>query len=112
MESHLLTNSDRKPTRTCSMNLSEIMTIIIAFHVIGFRNFKFYYLHLEQFDSKDFVSLVSYSRFITLVKRTVVSFYFFSQSLSRTRTGYYFMDSTAIKVCNTKRAYSHKVFKT
>ena len=112
MEKHLLTTSDRKPTRTCSLNLSEIMTILIAFHVIGFRNFKLYYIYLQQFHSNDFGKLVSYSRFITLVQRTVVPFYFFSQSLSKTKTGCYFMDSTAIKVCNTKRAYSHKVFKS
>ncbi|WP_130721382.1 IS982-like element ISCca4 family transposase [Cardinium endosymbiont of Bemisia tabaci] len=112
MESHLLPTSDRKPTRTCSLILSEIVTILIAFHVIGFRNFKLYYIHLQQFHSNDFCKLVSYSRFISLVQRTVVPFYFFSQSLSKTRTGCYFMDSTAIKVCNIKRAYAHKVFKT
>ena len=43
MEKHLLPTSDRKPTRTCSMTLSEIMTILIAFHVIGFRNSNFLY---------------------------------------------------------------------
>ena len=112
MEKKFLTTSERKPTRTCSLTLSEIMTILIAFHVIGFRNFKMYYLHLQQFHASEFRNLVSYTRFIALVQRTVVPFYFFSQSLSKTKTGCYFMDSTAIKVCNTKRAYAHKVFKS
>ncbi|MGI2299541.1 IS982 family transposase, partial [Candidatus Cardinium hertigii] len=47
MEKKFLTTSERKPTRICSLTLSEIMTILIAFHVIGFRNFKMYYLHLQ-----------------------------------------------------------------
>ncbi|WP_339044463.1 IS982 family transposase [Cardinium endosymbiont of Tipula unca] len=112
MEKQLLTNSKRKPTRICSLNLSEIMTILIAFHVIGFRNFKSYYLHLQQFHSNDFGQLVSYSRFISLIQRTVVPFYFFTKSIAKTKTGCYFMDSTAIKVCNVQRSYAHKVFKS
>ncbi len=112
MESQLLPNSTRKPTRTCSLSLSEIMTILIAFHVIGFRNFKSYYIHLQQFHSNDFVNLVSYNRFIALIQRTLVPMYFFTQSLSKTKTGCYFMDATAIKVCNVKRSYAHQVFKS
>lgn len=111
MEKQLLTDSVRKPTRTCSLTLSEIMTILIAFHVIGFRNFKAYYIHLQQFHSTEFKNLVSYNRFIELMQRTLVPMYFFTQSLSKIKTGYYFMDATAIKVCNIKRAYSNKVFK-
>ncbi|WP_130721337.1 IS982-like element ISCca1 family transposase [Cardinium endosymbiont of Bemisia tabaci] len=112
MDKKLLTEPTRKPTRTCSLNLSEIMTILIAFHLIGFRNFKMYYIHLEQFHSSEFRTLVSYNRFISLVKRTLVPMYFFTHSLSKTRTGCYFMDSTAIKVCKVQRACSNKVFKS
>lgn len=112
MEKHLLTTSKRKPTRTCSLNLSEIITIIIAFHMFGFRNFKSYYIHLQQFHTRDFGNLVSYNRFIELMQRTLVPFYFFTQSLSKTKTGCYFMDATAIKVCNIKRSYTHKVFRS
>lgn len=112
MEKHLLTTSNRKPTRTCSLNLSEIMTIIIAFHACGFRNFKSYYMHLQQFHSKDFGELVSYNRFIQLVKRALIPLFVFTKSLTKTQTGCYFIDSTAIKVCNIQRACSNKVFKS
>ena len=54
IEKRLLTKSKRKPTRSCSLNLNEIMTIIMAFHVFGFRNFKSYYIHLQQFHTRDF----------------------------------------------------------
>jgi hypothetical protein len=109
IEQQLLPTSSKKPTRTCSLTLSEIMTILIAFHVIGFRNFKTYYIHLQQFHSSEFKKLVSYNRFVELVPRSLISFYFFTQSLSKTKTGCYFMDATAIKVCKVKRAYGHKV---
>ncbi|CAH2559891.1 IS982 family transposase [Cardinium endosymbiont of Oedothorax gibbosus] len=112
MEKQLLTNSKRKPTRTCSLTLSEIMTVLIAFHVIGFRNFKSYYIHLQQFHSSKFGKLVSYNRFIELIQRTLVPLYCFTQSFSKTKTGCYFMDATAIKVCHIKRAYTHRVFKS
>ena len=112
MGKRLLTSSKRKPTRTCSLTLSEIMTILISFHVIGFRNFKAYYIHLQEFHINEFGNLLSYNRFIELIQRTLVPMYFFTQSLSKTKTGCYFMDSTAIKVCSIKRSYTHKVFKS
>jgi hypothetical protein len=111
MEKHLLATSQRKPTRMCSLNLSEIMTIIIAFHLFGFRNFKVYYLYLQQFHSRDFRTLVSYNRFIELIPRALVPLFFFTQNLPKKQTGHYFIDSTPIKVCHIKRAYNHKVFK-
>ncbi len=55
------------------------MTILIAFHVIGFRNFKLYYIHLQQFDANEFVNSVRYNRFIALIQRTLVSMYCFTQ---------------------------------
>ncbi len=49
MGKHCLPGStSKKPTRTCSLNRSEIMTILITFHAAGFRNFKTYYLYLQQ----------------------------------------------------------------
>lgn len=111
LEKHLLATSKRQPTRTCSLNLSEIMTIIIAFHLFGFRNFKVYYHYLQQFHSKDFKTLVSYNRFIELIPRALVPLFFFKQNLPKTQTGHYFIDSTAISVCHIKRAYNNKVFK-
>lgn len=112
MEKHSLITLQSKPTRSCSLNLSEIMTIIISFHISGFKTFKDYYIHLHQFHTREFGKLVSYNRFIELMQRTLVPFYFFTQSLPKTKTGCYFMDSTAIKVCSIKRACANKVFKS
>ena len=50
------------------MSLSEIMTIVIAFHGSGFRTFKeFYTLQVLPHWKKAFPNLVSYNRFIELM---------------------------------------------
>jgi hypothetical protein len=112
MEKHCIPGStSKKPTRTCSLNLSEIMTILITFHTTGFRNFKTYYLYLQQYHAKEFPNLVSYNRFIELITRAFCPLFIFTQSLPKTQTGCYFIDSTALKVCHEKRAHAHKLFK-
>jgi hypothetical protein len=40
----LLTCSAKKQNRKCKMSLSEIITILIAFHQSGMACFKYYYL--------------------------------------------------------------------
>jgi hypothetical protein len=42
---HLLTdNNQPKDFPRCSMSLSEVMTIVILFHLSGYRCFKWFYL--------------------------------------------------------------------
>jgi len=82
--------SSSKPTRVCSLNLSEIMTIVVLFHVEGYRNFKCYYQHILQFHSNEFRTLVSYNRFIELIPRICLSLYFFIHNRPKTETGCYF----------------------
>ena len=103
--------SHRNPTRTCSMNLSEIMTILVMFHAGEFRNFKAYYQYIMQYHTNEFRKLVSYNRFISLIPRTCLPLFFFTQSLPKTQTGCYFIDSTVLKACHEKRGHSNKVFK-
>ena len=50
------------------MSLSEVMTIVIAFHGSGFRRFKeFYTLQVLPHWKKAFPNLVSYNRFVELM---------------------------------------------
>jgi len=57
---------DEKPRRNRpkSLTLSEQMTILICFHLSGFRNFKWYYHYLQQYHHREFPNLVSYQRFV------------------------------------------------
>lgn len=62
---HLLKYGGIKCVRTKSLCLSEIITILIAFHQNHYRNFKHFYLNqVKQHWCKAFPGLPSYQRFI------------------------------------------------
>ena len=69
----LLQSSPRQRIRQGHLTLSEIMTIIVYFHRSHYRAFKHYYTayvagHLRPY----FPTLISYSRFVELMPRTLV----------------------------------------
>jgi len=96
-----------------SMNLSEVMTIVIYFHLSQYRNFKWYYkthicTHLKDY----FPKRVSYNRFIELMKSALIPLLLYTLKHSVGKcTGISFIDSTTIDVCDSHRIGSHKVFK-
>lgn len=52
---------------------SEVMTILIAFHLSGMRNLKAYYLfYVCKHMSSEFPQLVSYNRFVELQQRVLL----------------------------------------
>ena len=76
------------------------------------RNFKNYYIGLIQaYHKHDFSGLVSYPRFVAIMKSVMVPLCAFVQTLTGEKTGIYFVDSTLIKVCHIKREKQNKVFK-
>lgn len=55
------------------MALSEIMTILIMYHLSGYRTFKWYYVnHVMKYQKQDFPNLVSYNRFVEIMKYALV----------------------------------------
>ena len=102
----------RQRRRKSQLSLSEVMTIIIHFHQSGYRTFKSYYqnyvlVHLRS----EFPGLVSYSRFVRLMKRAIVPLLFYLKVNQGSCTGISFVDSTPIKVCHNRRIQRHKTFK-
>ena len=95
------------------MSESEIITILICFHMGQFRNFKHYYLnHIATTLASDFPELLSYSRFIQIEHRVVIPLLMFIRLIGfGSCTGISFVDSTKIAVCHNKRIKSNKVFK-
>lgn len=94
------------------MRLSEVMTIMIAFHGSGFRSFKeFYTLCVLPHWRKAFPTLVSYSRFVELMPWSLMLLCCFLHPRKGAVTGIAFIDSTPIEVCHPARAHAHKVFK-
>ncbi len=93
------------------LSLSEVMTIVIAFHGSGFRTFKeFYTLQVLPYWKKAFPNLVSYTRFVELMPWSLMLLCCFLHTLRGEITGISFIDSTPIEVCHPNRSKSHRVF--
>lgn len=100
-----------KPYRS-RLSLSEVMTIVIAFHGSGFRTFKDFYCCkvLPQWRSA-FPNLVSYTCFVELIPWSIMPLSCFLQTAYGEPTGISFVDSTSIAVCHPNRARQNRVFK-
>ena len=93
------------------LSVSEVMTIIIWFHMSHYRDFKNYYKdHVCQYLGAEFPDLVSYSRFVELKPAALPFLCLYMLSRLGKCTGVSFVDSTRLPVCHNKRIYRHKVF--
>jgi hypothetical protein len=109
---HSLMMENQKIVPKTRMVLSEIMTILIMFHLSGYRTFKWYYQkHVMQHQKKDFPNLVSYNRFVEIMEYALVPLILY---IVRARfvkcSGISFVDSTPIKVCDNHRIRSNHLF--
>jgi hypothetical protein len=72
-EQQQLTTGIKHRRRAGQLFLSEIMTITIHFHQFSYRDFKAYYQKYGMIDLRsEFPNLVSYPRFVTLMKETIL----------------------------------------
>ena len=111
-ESHLLSEGLKKRRRKTRLSPSELISIVIYFHVIGFRNFKTYYVtYVKKYLREVFPGIVSYSHLINHLKSILVPLCIFVPSLKGEKTGIYFVDSLLLKACHIKREKQHRVFK-
>lgn len=95
-----------------ALSPSEVMTILIAFHMSNYRTFKHFYIkHVLQYWREAFPELVSYPRFIALQKYVLLPLCAFLNSRKGAVTGISYIDSTPLIVCHNRRIHSHKVFK-
>jgi hypothetical protein len=113
LQTHQLSDGSRKRIKPGSMSESEVMTIVIYFHLMRYRDFKHYYLfHVCRNMRSYFPHLVSYNRFVELMQSTLLPMVVFLkvQRLGKC-TGISFIDSTPLRACHIKREHSHKVLK-
>lgn len=102
----------RHRKRKSSMNLSEIMTIIILFHYSNYRCFKHFYLRCILGELRSyFPQATGYTRFVQMMPVSLMPLTVFLNCLKGKETGLYYVDSTTLDVCHIKREKSHKVFK-
>ena len=110
-EATLIETGECQRRREQRLSLSEICAIIISFHQVGFRCFKHYYSWLKQQCGHFFPCLVSYNRFVELMKSAIVPLcMFLTQRCKGKVTGISFIDSTKVQVCGNKRIKANKVF--
>ena len=102
-----LSDGSRKRIKPGSMSESEVMTIVIYFHLMRYRDFKHYYLfHVCRNMRSYFPHLVSYNRFVELMQSTLLPMVVFLkvQRLGKC-TGISFIDSTPLRACHIKREF-------
>ena len=112
---HCLPETTPQETRRQPRQLHprEVMTILIAFHQSGYRTFKhFYQRHVCVYGCAEFPHLVSYTRFVQLQKEVLTLLTFYLRAHHGECCGISFVDSTRLRVCDTKRISSHRVFAT
>ncbi len=96
----------------CRLSDSEIMTILLVFQKVRFRDFKAFYVFIAQYYAEYFPGLPSYNRFIELMRRVIFPLTIFSQLNAGKRTGIYYIDSSCLPVCHIKRSKRHKTFES
>lgn len=106
-------NSVKRRNKPCKLSDAEVITILIAFHLGGHRNLKFYYIHyVQKHLTNEFPQTVSYNRFVELQQKALLPMTIFLKMLRLgSCTGISFVDSTPIRVCKNKRILNHKTFK-
>src|SRR5215469_3695671 len=99
----------RGPKR--GLSVSEIITLLLVLHSSQFKYLKNFYQGfalplLRQY----FPALPSYEQLVTIQKQAFVPLMFFLLSRMGKKTGIYYIDSTALPVCDNHRIHRHQTF--
>lgn len=108
----LLTSGQKHRQRARSLTISEIMTILIAFHQSHYRDFKAYFTEqVLKYWRAEFPGLVSYTRFVEYIPSALIPLLMYLRACCLGNcTGISFIDSTSLDVCLNQRIHCHKVF--
>ena len=103
-ERHHLLPTGRKRRRSGKLCLSEMLFIMVLFHLSPFKDFKHFWNYgVEQKYRAYFGEIPSYGRFVSLMPRLFIPFCVLMHSLTGDQTGIYVADSTKIAVCHNLR---------
>ena len=106
-EAHRLIPSQTTRQRPGKLSRSEMLFIMVLFHLSQYKHFKVFYNHGIGREYRDcFGDLPHYDRFVSLMPRLFAPLH----SLSGEQTGVYFADATKLAVCHNRRIHRHKVF--
>lgn len=110
-DKHLMDTGKSKRGPEPELTLPEMMTIVILFHQSNYRTFKYFYSYVCNYFRKDFPKLISYSRFVYLMKNIFIPLFAYLLKRRGEMTGIAFIDSTSLDVCHPKRIRRNKIFK-
>jgi transposase len=111
-ERRLLTTGSKKRRRRSEVSLSELMTRVVLFHQLRFRQFKSFYLgHACRYLRAEFPKLPSYQRCVELLPRCAAPLAALFEVLKGDCDGLSIGDSTPLAVCHNRRIPRHCVFK-
>jgi hypothetical protein len=112
IQKYQLSNNNKYRNRSFLMKPSEVMAIMVLFHLSNYKNMKHFYLfYVKQHLKSEFPQTVSYNRFVELMQSVLLPLTFYLKTCRRGNcTGISFVDSTPLKVCHNRRIPSNKVF--
>lgn len=111
-EQRLLLWGTPQRRRRSALSVSELMTLIILFHQLRFRQFKRFYLdYVCRYLRREFPTLPSYPRCIELLPRCAAPLAAWFELLKGKCDGISIADATARAVCDNQRLARHKLFK-
>ena len=106
-----LTSGTRKRRRRSALSLSELMTLVVLFHQLRFRQFKRFYLdYVCRYLRPAFPTLPSYPRCVELLPRCAVPLAALFETLKGPCDGMSIVDATSLAVCDNRRITRHRVF--
>ena len=93
------------------MSLAERLSVVILFHLSGYRYFKYFYKgDILKENRESYPDALSYTRFVALKPRLIMPLLTWLHILRGEKTGIYYIDSTKLEVCHLKRSNSNKLF--
>ncbi len=111
-EQILRTTGQRRRHRAGQLAPSEVITILIHFHQMRFRDFKTYYVcYVRGHLYREFPQAVTYQRFVELMPHLLGPLCAYLTTCYGRCTGISFVDSTALAVCHNRRIAQHRVFR-
>lgn len=101
----------KKRNKPSQLTESEVITILVVFHQLHFRDFKTFYIAYARKHLTDaFPRLVSYTRMLKLLQGVLIPLCAYLPSRYGKPTGIAFVDSTKLVVCHNIRIPRNKVF--
>lgn len=103
----------KRRNRAFKMSDSEIITILILFHLSGYRTLKAFYPQMICKERRQhFPVVLSYNRFVEREQMVSLKLYLFLNNCCLGDcTDISIIDSTPIRVCHEKRSRRHKTFR-